>query len=356
MKYRIHPGQGTNEPQAAAEADPLWIRMLELRSETERVQLFGSAKKFFIAMTDFLDKTPYKGAAAYARSRIEKVARGKLVSVIVPFFNEIDNVLRAALSVLAQTYRELELILVDDGSTEDVSPVEALAEGDPRVRLIRQENAGPGAARNLGMEMAEGDYIAFLDADDLFLQHKIELQLAAMQDAGSVFSHTSYLVKFPGYFDRLGKVDTDWFTGRMFPRVVSSCPVHCSTVMVHTSLVGRGFRFGTENQAGEKLLTWIWAAQREDILGVGEPLSVIEWTHDSAAVRADKLLEAATFLLKRARDDIILSRYSEEIERLKAVQDRLADRCHSVALDIGSIAVGRLLVPEIVSSVFPANP
>ena len=87
------------------------------------------------------------------------------MSVIIPLYDKARTIGRALDSVLAQTFDDFELIVVDDGSRDD-GPSIVAACGDPRIRLIRQSNAGPGAARNRGAAEARTDILAFLDADD----------------------------------------------------------------------------------------------------------------------------------------------------------------------------------------------
>lgn len=102
------------------------------------------------------------------------------VSVILPTFNRVEMLGRAAKSVLAQTFDDLELIIVDDASSEDIeSMVRSI--GDPRVTYIRRPlNGGAAAARNTGIAAAKGRFVAFQDSDDLWLPQKLELQLSLM--------------------------------------------------------------------------------------------------------------------------------------------------------------------------------
>lgn len=105
-----------------------------------------------------------------------------LVSVILPIFNRADLLARSAGSVLAQTYRNLELIIVDDASAEDIETA-VLALDDPRVRYIRREcNGGPAAARNSGIEAATGEFVAFQDSDDEWLLDKLAQQITVLQE------------------------------------------------------------------------------------------------------------------------------------------------------------------------------
>jgi Glycosyl transferase family 2 len=101
------------------------------------------------------------------------------VSVVIPLYNKAQSILTAAGSVLRQSFSDLELIVVDDGST-DASASLVGGIGDPRVRLIAQENAGPGAARNRGLREVTGEYVAFLDADDEWYPEFLELGVAAL--------------------------------------------------------------------------------------------------------------------------------------------------------------------------------
>lgn len=101
------------------------------------------------------------------------------VSVVVPAYNQAHYLGRAIQSALEQTHRDLEVIVVDDGSTDDTA---AVTQGfaDPRLRYVYQANRGLSAARNSGLRHASGDFVSFLDSDDQFLPRKLELLLAEL--------------------------------------------------------------------------------------------------------------------------------------------------------------------------------
>ena len=102
-----------------------------------------------------------------------------LVSCIIPVYNG-ERYLREAIdSILAQTYRSLEIIVADDGSTD--GSAEVIAAYGNQVRYLSQPNTGPAAARNLGLRAALGDFVAFLDADDLWRPKKLARQIAQIQ-------------------------------------------------------------------------------------------------------------------------------------------------------------------------------
>jgi glycosyltransferase involved in cell wall biosynthesis len=100
-------------------------------------------------------------------------------SVVIPLYNRADIVAQTIRSVLDQDFQDFEIIVVDDGSKDDPEPVVA-AFGDPRIRYLRQANAGGGAARKRGIEAARGRYVAFLDSDDQFLPGKLSIMAAAL--------------------------------------------------------------------------------------------------------------------------------------------------------------------------------
>lgn len=102
-----------------------------------------------------------------------------LVSVIIPTYNRAAIVVRAIESALSQTYRALEVVIVDDGSTDNTS--EVVGAYGSRVRYLRQENAGVSAARNLGLRQSRGEFLALLDSDDTWEPWKVEAQVAALQ-------------------------------------------------------------------------------------------------------------------------------------------------------------------------------
>ncbi|MDO4522934.1 MAG: glycosyltransferase family 2 protein [Eubacteriales bacterium] len=104
----------------------------------------------------------------------------KKVSVIIPSYNRAEVLEKSIHSVLNQSYQNLECILVDDGSTDNTRTI-AKSISDPRLRYVYQENAGACAARNHGIALAEGKYIAFHDSDDVWHKEKLEKQIDTLE-------------------------------------------------------------------------------------------------------------------------------------------------------------------------------
>ena len=105
-----------------------------------------------------------------------------LVSVIIPSYNSEEWIVKTLNSVFAQTYNNLEVLIIDDGSTDGTKEVLSPYLKKGEVEYYFQTNQGPAAARNLGIEKAEGKYIAFLDSDDLWIEEKIEKQVRFLEN------------------------------------------------------------------------------------------------------------------------------------------------------------------------------
>lgn len=124
------------------------------------------------------------------------VSQDELVSVIMPTFNSSKYLKESIESVLSQTYSNLELLLTDDYSTDENTRqmLKDYMHRDSRVRIfLRPRNVGPGGARNYSIEKARGRYIAFCDSDDRWMPHKLERQVAFMQESGCCLCYSAYL-------------------------------------------------------------------------------------------------------------------------------------------------------------------
>jgi glycosyltransferase involved in cell wall biosynthesis len=130
-------------------------------------------------------------------ARLQSDDGGPLVSVVVPAFNAATTIGWTLDSIARQTYRRLDVVIVDDGSTDDTnSVVRRFCVNDSRMRLIEQPNSGVAAARNAGIGASKGDFVAFIDADDLWHPTKIERQLRALleQDPDVALAYSPFRV------------------------------------------------------------------------------------------------------------------------------------------------------------------
>jgi glycosyltransferase involved in cell wall biosynthesis len=128
------------------------------------------------------------------------------ISVIIPVYNSSEYILEALDSVFAQSFKDFEVIVVDDGSTDDTR--QKIQNYSHKIRYFYQENGGPSKARNLGIRESTGKYIAFLDADDVWLPSKLEKQIAEFKknpDLGMVITENSLFDERGVYRATVGK-------------------------------------------------------------------------------------------------------------------------------------------------------
>ena len=133
----------------------------------------------------------------------------KLVSVIIPAYNIEDYIGRCLDSIISQTYKNLEIIVVDDGSRDYTGEIlDNYAKKDRRIKVIHKENGGVSSARNKGIEVAEGDYIGFIDGDDLIEPEMYKILVDLLEEENADIAHCGYQMVFPDrvdYYHNTGK-------------------------------------------------------------------------------------------------------------------------------------------------------
>lgn len=177
------------------------------------------------------------------------------ISVVIPTYNRSGLVPRAIQSILGQTSGAEEIIVVDDGSTDGSAAL--IAREYPQVRLLRQENKGVSAARNLGIKESRHPWIALLDSDDCWLPHKLERQRALLsQHADLRVCHTDEIWVRHGQRVNPGKRHAKP-AGRIFQQCLPLCCVSPSAILVHREVFDRVGTFDTELPACEDYDLWL---------------------------------------------------------------------------------------------------
>lgn len=195
------------------------------------------------------------------------------VSVIIPTWNRVELLLKAVRSALAQTIPPLEVLVCDDGST-DGSEAEIRAIGDGRVRWLNGERCGrPAAPRNRGIRESLGEWIAFLDNDDVWFPDKLEkqLRLAERLGCGAVCSNASRFVPGQGINGSYLAWDRQLIT---FDDLLQVNQVICSSAVIHRALFEtvEGFPEAAELKALEDYALWLRVATSTDFAFIAEPL------------------------------------------------------------------------------------
>jgi glycosyltransferase involved in cell wall biosynthesis len=227
------------------------------------------------------------------------------VSVVIPCYNAARTIGECIASAAAQTLTNIEIIVVDDGSTDGSSEtIRAMATEDRRIIFLRQENRGPGAARNLGISRARGRYVAFLDADDAWKPPKLAVQIAAMEKIGVVMSGLR--------INQRRSVES-----RPYARNLFSNRFVTSSVMVRRTELTGGLRFAEHKKFSEDFYLWQKIIARypaatihDDSLmrrvGFGDTLSAKFWRMEMgeldtlSTLRKERIADSANTLITLA--------------------------------------------------------
>ena len=233
-----------------------------------------------------------------------KLTQSELVTVVVPVFNRAHAIARSIGSICCQSYRNLEILIIDDASSDDIgAAVEALK--DPRVRLIRRDkNGGAAAARNIGVQAAAGDLIAFHDSDDVVVFDKIERQVKLLQslpadyvavytavhfyfaaDESNYTSMKSYVRPFP---------DTKLLSGDLSSQMMVANTVNLPTIVVRKSAL---LAAGPSDELMRNNVDWdlmIRLTKQGKFAFIPEPLYLTEF-QNSKTVNAQRISRSTKF-------------------------------------------------------------
>lgn len=231
------------------------------------------------------------------------------VSVIIPTYNQAGYLAAAVQSVLGQTFGDFELIVVNDGSTDNTKE-EAFRFSDPRVRYIYQENRGLSAARNTGIQASTGEYIALLDSDDIWLPQKLELQiglLASHPEVALVYSDADL------FDDQSGAVTGRFldgkrvFSGKVFRQLLSTQFIKPSTTVVRRSVFQTVGYFDESIREVQDRDMWLRIARQFDIEGIGISLVKVRSHSSNVSKNSEKVWEGRAIVLNKAARTLALS-------------------------------------------------
>ena len=217
-----------------------------------------------------------------------------LVSVIIPFYNNKKWLGEAIASVVAQTERNFEIIIVNDGSKEKIEDVIAIC--NSKIKVINTENRGAANARNTGIMQSRGKYLAFLDSDDLWLPNKLEKQVQFMQLNNYKWSHTDY-TRFDNYRKFVKYVHCN-LAGNIFPKCLVWNPIATPCVMIEREIIiHNNLGFASGKKVGEDNFFWEQMGKIADLGHLEEALTYVRIHGKNTAYNA--------MLQLRGRGDLV---------------------------------------------------
>ena len=219
---------------------------------------------------------------------MKKISGAESVSVVIPFYSNVGWLCEAVESVLAQDYDNFEVIVVNDGSKDDVSAF--LEKYGDRIKYLEKENGGCASARNYGNKFVSGDYIAFMDSDDLWTAGKLSYQMNKMLKYGAAWSYSDFEV-FGDGFQTDRKVMVPGAKEGLYKTI--SPYTGTPTVVVRTDIIKdnglsfcEGFRYGQDDIFWERLI------DLEPVLYIPEVLAKVRIRGNNAGRRAAVQLHA----------------------------------------------------------------
>ncbi|MBR5412789.1 MAG: glycosyltransferase [Fibrobacter sp.] len=233
-----------------------------------------------------------------------------MISIVLPSYNRAHILPKAVESILRQTYKDFELIIVDDGSSDNTCEV-VKSFDDNRIVYVRQENAGACVARNNGIDHARGEYIAFQDSDDIWHQDKLEKQLKTLQEknADIVFCRMN---RMSG--GKIVGLVSDYFKEGFLSKDVMPMSIGTQT-LIGKSQVFKQEKFDPEMPRFQEFELLVRAQKEFSIYCMEEPLADYIIQGDSLSVNPLKYMQAWNLMLKK---------HPDFLERYKSSRDRIA--------------------------------
>jgi glycosyltransferase involved in cell wall biosynthesis len=240
-----------------------------------------------------------------------------LISVIIPCYNAQAYLAEAIDSALNQSHTHIEVLVIDDGSTDNSARIAKSYKNEVRLIYLHKENSGLSSARNLGIQRSSGPYIALLDADDRWEPHKLSRQIETFQTApscGMVFTDYST-------FDSQGLRDTrrnvDHHTGIVeYSQLLSrSNFIYPSTVLIRRSVFDVCGNFDESLRSIEDYDMWLRIAQKFEVRGVREPLTTIRIHEHNMSGNLPVMLKYETKVVKKHRQNLSWLAYNRRIAK-----------------------------------------
>ncbi|WP_075483202.1 glycosyltransferase family 2 protein [Candidatus Pelagibacter communis] len=196
----------------------------------------------------------------------------KLISVIIPYYKKKDFIKKTLLSVINQSYKNFEILLVyDDETKEDLSYIKNISKMDTRIKLIvNKKNLGAGMSRNKAIKFSKGEFLAFIDADDIWKKKKLEKQINFMIKKKAAISHTSYVI-----INNKNKILKVRKAKKIstHQNLLEDCDIGCSTVILKKKIISKKIKF-PNLKTKEDFVLWLNLSKKYTIYGLDKKLTM----------------------------------------------------------------------------------
>lgn len=221
------------------------------------------------------------------------------VSVIIPFYTGVDWLSEAVDSVLLQTFKDYEIIVVNDGSPENMT--EFLKQYSNKIKYIKKENGGPSTARNVGIDAAIGKYIAFLDSDDRWMPRKLETQLEYMKKNNVIWSYCGYRTFGIGESVEYKMTNSDIPIVHRYntPYIATPCVIIERQYLIDCPNV----RFNPDLRFGQDSYFWLMINADNPILAIPDVLVEVRIRGGNASRRARVQIQARSNVWKCRKEN-----------------------------------------------------
>lgn len=225
------------------------------------------------------------------------------ISIIIPYYNAKKFIIETVESVINQTYKNIEIIIVDDGSNDNVEKILKDYIASKKLTLIKKKNGGPASARNIGIKYASGDLIAFLDADDIWLPEKLEKQISLVN------KHKKPIITFTRKFFLVNNKSVNenekLYQGEIYKKLLKSNFITNSSVIIDKKIIND---IGLLNESKELVGVedyeyWLRASKKYNFYFVDEPL-VKYRTHNDQLTKRTKSNILTSLLLNELKNNL----------------------------------------------------
>ena len=316
---RLHKNQtGNTSPNVLKENNELWINLIEDVSDNDKIKLEGSIYMYYYEMLKFIETTKFDGVLKFLNKKIKnlenkinKDSSKTLVSVVIPYYNNELEIHRAIESVLKQTHKLFEIIIVDDGSKNKLNISKYK---NKNIKIISfEKNSGVSHARNIGISESKGEFIALLDSDDEFKTTKLEEQLIFMNKKNSDFCYSSY--------ERLNENNEICFLSEKelsFKNdYISNCSIATPTVMIRKKFIDKyKLKYNEKIRCGEDIVFYLECFKHTKPHFYDKSLTIVHASKNSSYISINKQIDGTKNILRYLFNDNFYNKNDMEISKL----------------------------------------